>query len=132
MRHLILVPLAVATLAAGCAPRDRGAGGASAVGMRDLLTADEIAARADLPTALDAVRRLRPEFLRHRGATSMRTAAPDPVIVYLNGVNAGGIGILEQIRAIDVIEIRYVNGRDATTRYGTGHGGGVLEVRTGT
>jgi hypothetical protein len=62
----------------------------------------------------------------------MRTAVPEPLIVYLNGVNAGGIGILEQIRAAEVREIRYVNGRDATTRYGTGHGGGVLEVRTGT
>jgi len=39
--------------------------------------------------------------------------------------------MLARIPASDVKSIHHLNGRDATTRYGTGHGGGVLEVATG-
>jgi hypothetical protein len=40
------------------------------------------------------------------------------------------LATLQQIRAIDVQEIRYLSATEATTPYGTGHVGGVIEVTT--
>lgn len=128
MRPLIFAG-ALAAAVAAC--YGSGGAGKSAGAPRTLLLADEIQASAVSGSAYDAVRRLRPEFLRNRGARSLGDARPEPLVVYLNGVMAGGVEALNQIPATDVRSIRYLNGRDATTRYGTGHGGGVLEVATG-
>jgi hypothetical protein len=40
----------------------------------------------------------------------------------------GGPGTLAQIPITDVKEIQYLNGPDATQRYGTGHGSGAIIV----
>ncbi len=127
MQRLILA----ATLVAMATACYSGGTGATRPGGSGVLLRDEIMAAGDFSTAYDAVRHLRPQFLRNRGATSIRTAQPDPLIVYLNGVSAGGVDVLTRIPATDIQSIRYLNGRDATTRFGTGHGGGVLEVTTG-
>lgn len=131
MRRLILLSILLSALA-GCA----SAGGqksapSAATSPRQVLTQEEILAAGGVATALDAVRRLRPQFIRSRGVTSLRNPTADQVVVYVNGIRAGGVQALEQIPAQDVREIRHVNARDATTKYGTGHTGGVLEVITG-
>ena len=36
---------------------------------------------------------------------------------------------LDAIVAETVLEMEYLNGQEATTRFGTGHGGGVILVR---
>jgi hypothetical protein len=46
----------------------------------------------------------------------------------MGGVRMGGLEELHSIRAADVESIRFINARDATTRWGTGHMGGVIEV----
>ncbi len=51
-------------------------------------------------------------------------------MVYLDGMRTGGVPVLRNIDANNVREIRYVPARDATTKYGTGHSQGVIEVRT--
>lgn len=94
---------------------------------RDLITAEEIAA-LNVATAFDVVRQLRPEFLRSRGTMSLRETGGEFAVVYLNGMRMGGPEQLHQIRASDVETIRYISATDATTRWGTGHTGGVIEV----
>lgn len=93
------------------------------------LTAAEIS-RIDVRTAYDAVERLRPEFLRTRGTTSMITAAPDAVIVYVDGVRFGGAEALREIPAELVVSIIRISAADANMKHGLGHTVGALEVRT--
>lgn len=132
MRRLIFVPLVAGALLGACASgQSGGPAGGTGRASRDVLAGEEIRAHPDISTALDAIRRLRPEFLRNRGMTSIRASVPEPIVVYVNGVNTGSIDILQQILATDVKEIRYINSRDATTRYGTGHVNGAIVVVTG-
>jgi len=71
--------------------------------------------------AFDAVQRLRPRWLRPR----MGESTP---MVYMRNQRYGGIEWLRMIRCENVYEIRYVNARDATTRWGMGHSAAVIEV----
>ena len=104
-------------------------GGSSPVRERDVITAEEIA-RLHVATAYDVVQNLRPEFLRSRGAASIQNPAPETAIVYVDGVRSGGIDALHNLPRDVLHEIRYLNGADATTIYGTGHGGGAIQVIT--
>jgi hypothetical protein len=88
----------------------------------DRVTAGELAPLQTF-TAYQAVRRLRPAWLTVRGN------APAPVIL-VDGVRMGGPDVLNDFRASDLVEMRHRSGPDATTLYGTGHGGGTIELRT--
>jgi len=94
-----------------------------------VITAEEIAQHDGLRTAYDVVRRLRPQFLRRRGVASL-SAASEEIVVYLDGIRTGGVEVLRNIDVATVREIRHINARDATTKYGTGHSQGVIEVLT--
>jgi hypothetical protein len=78
---------------------------------------------------MDAVRRLRSTWLRVRGTGGLMSGA-QTVQVYTDGVHAGGLEFLENRSLDGIIEIRYYDGRDATTKWGTGVGGGVIELIT--
>lgn len=80
--------------------------------------------------AYHAVQLLRPEWLRSRGAVSMRDPTPTSVVVYVDGQRYGGPSSLEQFRLGSFKELRYYNGSEATSRWGTGHGGGVIYLTT--
>jgi hypothetical protein len=95
----------------------------------DLITAEEIEG-ASVSNAYEAVARLRPGFLRGRGQSSIQTPGSDLPIVYVNGLRTGTIDHLRNIPAQDVQQIRFISATDATTRYGTGHTGGIIEVTT--
>lgn len=97
-------------------------------GARDVITQEELA-KVDVQNALDAVRRLRPSFLQtHGGMSSSITQGPQDVVVYVDNTRMGGPSTLAQIPITDVKEIQYLNGPDATQRYGTGHGSGAIIV----
>jgi hypothetical protein len=109
---------------------------------RDLITREEIRERAvEAKTAYDVIRRLRPQFLRERSSgsipdltdsTSNVAATRHPIQVYVNGVRtASSIAELRDIVSETIIDIRYLNASDATTRFGTGHNNGAILVRTG-
>lgn len=116
--------LVLATAMAACSSNPSGD---TPSRQRDLITAEEIAA-INVATAFDVVRQLRPEFLRSRGTMSLRETGGEYAVVYMNGMRMGGPEQLHQIRASDVETIRYISATDATTRWGTGHTGGVIEV----
>ncbi len=78
-------------------------------------------------SAFDAVERLRPNWLRNRGPFSTTRPQSYPEVF----VDDRHFGTLESLRQIDldaVSEIRFLNGRDATTRFGTGYPGGLIMV----
>lgn len=90
-----------------------------------LLTAEEIAT-IPATTAYQAVRQLRPEFLRStRGQDSAHR-----LMLYVDGVRWGGVEELNNVPAALVWEIRFLSGPEATTLYGTGNPLGALDVRT--
>ena len=64
---------------------------------------------------------------RPRGSTSQ---GPVPVVLFVDDVRLGELNGLVNIPANRVKEIRYIGARDATTRYGTGVGCGVILVTT--
>lgn len=91
-----------------------------------LITKEELD-RTNARDALQAVEVLRPDWLRGRGATSLLGAQPE-VVVYLDGQRLGPRQMLAQITVIGIKELRFHGATDATQRWGTGHGGGVIEV----
>ena len=97
-------------------------------GSRYVITSDELA-KVDVQNALQAVQRLRPNFLQtHGGMSSSMTQGPQDVVVYVDNTRMGGPSSLSQIPITDVKEIQYLNGPDATQRFGTGHGSGAIIV----
>ncbi len=128
---LLLVPLLAAC----------GGGGASgtatpqtaappARGNSNLIVAAEISA-AGVTNALEAVQRLRPAMLRGRASQGFSdTQSNAGIVVYVDGIQAGGVSTLANVSAMDVKEIRFINASDATTRFGTGHPMGAILVVT--
>jgi hypothetical protein len=125
MVRRILV-LAMLLSIAACAS---GGGERRTLQARNVITAAEVT-ESNANTAYEAIRQLRPHFLQSRGPTSIQDPGAGEPVVYVNGVRYGAPRVLESIRAMDVEEIRFLSASDATTRYGTGHAGGVIEVRT--
>ncbi|MGH7443489.1 MAG: TonB-dependent receptor plug domain-containing protein [Longimicrobiales bacterium] len=124
IRRILCVALLAAL--AGCA--SSGSGNRS-LQSRNLITAAEVQA-IHVTTVYEAIMQLRPHFLQTRGQASIRDPSAGEPVVYVNGVRYGGTKTLQGMRAMDVAEIRFLSASDATTRYGTGHVGGVIEVRT--
>jgi hypothetical protein len=135
IRSFSLIAALVVAAAPGCASSSSGAGASqqsqpssSRRGSPDRITQEELAT-IDVQNALQAVQRLRPSFLQNRGgASSSITQGPQDVVVYVDQTRMGGPNSLAQIPITDVKEIQHLSGTDATQRYGTGHGSGVIIV----
>lgn len=79
--------------------------------------------------AYQAVQMLRPDWLRGRGSTTLLGTPPE-VVVYLDGQRLGNKNTLSQLPTQGIKELRFFGATDATQRWGTGHGAGVIEVVT--
>jgi len=123
MLHRLVISVCVVVLACAQATQT-----AATTTSRQALLGDEIHA-ASVTTAYQAVARLRPEWLRQRGRMSMRDPGAGAVVVYVNGLREGGATALDGIAAETVFAMEYLNGSDATTRFGTGHSGGAILVQ---
>ena len=91
----------------------------------NVITAEDLA-KVDVSDALQAIQRLRPQFLQTRGTTSFQN--PSEVVVYVDGSRLGNTSTLRDIPANEVKEIRYLSATEATQRYGTGHASGAIVV----
>lgn len=122
---MILLATAVA-LVASCGPASQSAGRPAG---QDVLTDKDLAEYIDV-SLLDAVERLRPNWVRPQGAVSVSGIAP--VVVVVNNVRVGGIEFLDGMPVEQVARVRFVDGTDAATRWGLNVDGGVIEVTTRT
>jgi hypothetical protein len=96
----------------------------------NLVAQEEIRSVETGYTALEAVRRLRPEFL-NRHATPMPGDAEEGfAVVYLDGVRLGELKTLENIPVTTIVEIRYLRPSAAAQWLGKHHRGGVIAVST--
>ncbi len=124
LRYTVVV-LAV-SLTAGCGASLPGAGQERPD--QQLITREQLE-EPRFSSAYDVVRALRSNWLSTRGIASLRLKTE--VQVYLDGVHLGGVQALQGISTPAIQYIRYFNGTDATTRWGIGHGRGVIYVGTG-
>ncbi|HEY3113466.1 MAG TPA: hypothetical protein VGJ62_07275 [Gemmatimonadaceae bacterium] len=107
------------------------AAGTGTTHVRDsrLITEQEITA-ANESNAYDVVAKLRPNFLKTRGRSTINASASEYASVFLDGQLYGDLSTLHNIAATQIREIRYISGTDAVTRYGMQYGAGVIDVRT--
>ncbi|MFL5478293.1 MAG: hypothetical protein ACJ79J_02545 [Gemmatimonadaceae bacterium] len=121
-----LYPFALVAVVA-CA----SAGGSSA-GMpaqdRNYITGAEL---LSLPSSslYDAIEKLRPHFLRARGASSIGGQnADDYASVYLDGRPYGDINSLRSLVPAQIAGVRYYDSISAQQKYGITKGSGVIDV----
>ena len=122
LRHAVVMSSFM--VATACASSPQSTESASPRSSRNLIAAPELMA-TNAASAYEAIQRLRPSWLRPRSGTGSEGFLP---VVYIDGVRSGDLYFLQSIRIEDVDRIRYLNSRDATTRWGTGHAGGAIEV----
>ncbi len=119
--------VAVALVSFGCAGSVQGTSGLGR--QNQVITEEEIVASAAV-NAYDAIKKLRANFLSYRGRTTlMNTSSPEPT-VYLDENPFGPLSSLRNIPAAQVAQIRLFRSWEATTRYGNGNMGGVIEITT--
>ena len=129
MRNALKCGLALVVMACG-----GGGGGASQPstasrpvrGPADVISEAEINAGV-YQNALEVVQSLRPNMMRPRGSTGQ---GPVPVVLFVDDVRMVDLNGLATVPATRIKEIRYINARDATTRWGTDVGSGVILVTT--
>lgn len=124
-----LLPLLALGLLAGVGGCAASGSTGSSSGSRDVISAEQL---AELPSmsALDAVRRLRPRWLRVRGQDNVGTDQGPLVIV--DDVPMGSTEMLDAYQIRDLAEIRYLDPNRAMLRYGDRAGAGaVLLVTSG-
>jgi hypothetical protein len=95
----------------------------------NLITREEIVT-TQAANAHDAISRLRPAMLRSRGRVTINAGASGYPLVYLDGQRYGEIEILKSVPVEHISQIRFLSASDATTRFGTGHTSGVIEILT--
>ena len=86
--------------------------------------------RAD-HTAMKLIRRLRPSWLRSRGQKSFTDEGATYPIVYIDEIRHGTLSTLHTIPTSEIASIHFIGTADATTRWGTGHPSGVINIVTG-
>lgn len=117
--------LGIFLLAAVCCAHPASAGGSN----RKLITEEEILS-TNATTAYDVIARLRAEYLRNRGPTSLLLPSRAEPVVFLNEQLYGSMDVLKQVRSSDLTEIRFYDGPDAVTKFGSQYSGGVIQLVT--
>ena len=94
----------------------------------EVLSGDEIR-RTGAGNVWEALLKLRPLWLRARGGTgSMVSSRPTAPVVYVAGIPYGAPRTLQTMNVDQIRRVEFINASDATTRFGTGHSGGVIWV----
>jgi len=112
-----------------CASASGGAGDSPRRSSRNVLTREEMGERAeqDLYTI---VQQFRPSWMQIRGQATPVGGVRTVQVVVDGSVQPGGLEVLRSYRGNQVEELRYLNGQDATQRYGMDVEAGVIVVTT--
>jgi hypothetical protein len=121
-RHTLLPLLLLAFTACAAAARQQPNQS------EDIISRGELEQVGSL-SAYDAVQRLRPMFLRDRGAvTLLNASARTRPVVFVDMSEYGEIESLRTLPASRVEQVRFYPGREATTRFGSVYGAGVIQL----
>ncbi len=129
-RPFVVCAVLVGLAGCGGTASDSGAGRESAGGDRNLITRADLEGMDDL-NAYEAIRRLKPIWLRYRGQSSLTAAGRESLRVYLNRTAFGNAEALSTLMVRDIREMRFLDARQATLRFGTDHTAGAIVVITG-
>ncbi|MEK7380796.1 MAG: hypothetical protein AAB075_07295 [Gemmatimonadota bacterium] len=107
-------------------------------GDRNKLTVEEIAEKDGISNALEAVKRLRSNWLRIRSSGIAGSSSDDrytsgkpELAVYVDDTRMqGGVEDLKGVRVDEIVEISFMSGNNALARYGNGHEYGAIFVKT--
>ncbi|MQA89884.1 MAG: hypothetical protein GEU90_06585 [Gemmatimonas sp.] len=121
--HLTLASMLLGVIVA-CAATTTGGGDNP-----NVLTYEELQSVTSSNSAYEAIRLVRPQWLRSRGVSSFSGEA-DPIVVYVDNVRYGEAEALQSMSLPTVESIERIDATSATQRWGTGHAGGVLAVTT--
>ena len=125
---VVLFALALVSASAACSSTGTTSGGAArANSNRNVISAADLANANDV-TVFDAIRRLRPAWLRVRGRGMVDINRESTIPVYIDGVLSGSTRLLGRIQPSRVQEIRYLEPNDAEIRYGSSHRDGAIRV----
>lgn len=94
---------------------------------QNLITRDEIL-HSGFSNAYDLVQKLRPLWLTKRGEVSFFQQTD--VVVYLDGTRLGGPESLKDLNSTDIESLRFLDARQATLRFGSGHVHGAILITT--
>lgn len=113
-------------VAGGCAAGG-GATGTTGSGssMRNVIGEAELEGMGEL-NVYEAVRRLKPTWLRYRGQSVLTAPEREGLKIYLDGSYYGEPQSLEGLRVRNIQQIQFLDAREATLRLGTGHTVGAL------
>jgi hypothetical protein len=109
-------------LLVGCATPSGNAG----TGQHNVLTASELERASDM-NLYDALRQMRPTFLRSRAPANSITEQ-QPVQAYVNGLKMEGLEHLREIQAKNVKEVQFLEPQQANSRFGGNNSGGALII----
>ena len=127
-RLLCAITLVVAPATFGCASAPPAMSARTMTTSSSLLTGDEIR-RNRIDNAYDAVRRLRPAYLRPRGPTSFSNAPQHDIIVIVNGQVYGGVEELRTLHAAEISWMRHLSASEAYVKTGRPSSSGAIELR---
>jgi hypothetical protein len=122
MRNLYLIALA-GTIACASA----GTGGGPPAADRNVITQSELELTAG-NNLYDVIEKLRPNFLRSRGQTSINTSGTEYPVVYVEGRKYGDLASLRSLIPSQVSEVRYYDASSAAARFGMISAPGVIDV----
>jgi hypothetical protein len=114
----------------GCATPGESSSGRSTLQERYLITRADLEGMEDL-NAFEAIRRLRPIWLRYRGQSVLVAPEREGMRVYVNRSYFGDAQSLSTLMVRDIREIRFLDARQATLQYGTDHSVGAIVITTG-
>jgi hypothetical protein len=97
---------------------------------QNVITLEEIEA-TQAETAYDIIQQLRPRWMvRNRGNRSFNTTDADYAKVFVDELPPREFDFLRDIPRATILEMRFLEAREATYLYGTGYNAGVVKVTT--
>ena len=120
--------MAVPSLLAACG--GGGAPGTATPRDANVITLEEIEA-TQATTAYDIIQQLRPRWMvRNRGQRTFSETEADYAKVFVDDMPPREFDYLREIPRVSILEMRFIEARDATYLYGTGYNAGVVKVTT--
>ena len=113
-------------LVAACAGSPRS-GTTTTSNSRTVLSTEEMQ-KAGYPYVFTTIQTLRPQWLQLRGQTRLRN--PGQIKVYLDGSLLGGPELMRQITTKSIYDARYLDGIEASQRWGLDHDMGAIVITT--
>lgn len=120
-----VIALALVAVAGGCV---RKGSVPPPNGGHDVITAEELELVHD-GSLYDAVRRLRPNFLKSRTITAYGRAESVPLMLYVDGEKMDSVDDLRRFTTAEVFEVRFYEPQLANARFGRyNNAGGAIAV----